>query len=145
MNNLRQRTKVAQGDLDTDVATTGELPSGGADQSGHRGSDRLLNRNGESVSEDVNHSVVDGLSDDQLWFLLRRFEKVWPHEGVAGATCCLLTNSQEIFIVRTVSQQKSDHLDLCLSPEAKFSSKKLRSQFERLYIGVVSQTPQHLR
>lgn len=62
------------------------------------------------------------------------------------STRCAIVNARtvrrltgkEIFILRAISESGDEDLDLRLSPEAKFSSNKLRSQLERLYLGVVS-------
>jgi hypothetical protein len=46
---------------------------------------------------------------------------------------------KEIFLLRRSADYGEDDLDLHLNSDAQFSANKLRTQLERLYMGVVSQ------
>lgn len=73
---IKRRTNATYGDDDrntsaADMTSDGQRPSGGSglSRSSH------LGQNDEPDAS--SRSLVGGLSDDQLWLLLRRFDKVW--------------------------------------------------------------------
>ncbi|KAK6083183.1 hypothetical protein SCUP234_04011 [Seiridium cupressi] len=68
--------------------------------------------------EDIPDTLIGGLDNEDLWILIRRFNK-------------------QIFHLRQATKPPIGGLDLNVAAEEKFSPNKLRSQFERLYMGLI--------
>lgn len=62
--------------------------------------------------------LVDGISNEEIWMLVRRLNKVAFH-------------------VKTTSRASSDGLDLGAAADQEFSPNKMRAQLERLYMGII--------
>ncbi|KAH6695704.1 hypothetical protein F5X68DRAFT_266984 [Plectosphaerella plurivora] len=62
--------------------------------------------------------LVGGLSNEDLWILVRRFDK-------------------QIFQVKSIPEAPLAELDLNIAEEEEFSPEKLRAQIERLYMTVI--------
>ncbi|KAK8097410.1 hypothetical protein PG984_016549 [Apiospora sp. TS-2023a] len=69
-------------------------------------------------AEDMRPSLTDGMSNEDYWVLVRRFDN-------------------QIFTLKETVKPLSSGLDFNLADDASFEPKKLRSQFERLYMGVL--------
>ncbi|KAK6863580.1 hypothetical protein PG995_000108 [Apiospora arundinis] len=69
-------------------------------------------------ADDMPRSLMEGMSNDDYWVLVRRFDN-------------------QIFTVKETVKPLKSGLDFNLSDEADFEPNKLRSQFERLYMGAL--------
>ncbi|KZT63651.1 hypothetical protein DAEQUDRAFT_733590 [Daedalea quercina L-15889] len=72
-------------------------------------------------NKDMGHlppTIINGLSNDDLFLLIRRFNKQIQH-------------------VKTIPEPPPGHLDLEISENEEFSPDKLRSHLERLYMNVI--------
>lgn len=68
----------------------------------------------------VPRPLVGGLRNDDLWTLIRRFDK-------------------QVFYVRSIDEQPLGELDMNIADDDEFSPEKLRAQIERLYMSVFVQ------
>ncbi|KAK7941541.1 uncharacterized protein PG986_013928, partial [Apiospora aurea] len=69
-------------------------------------------------AEDMPNSLMEGMSNDDYWVLVRRFDN-------------------QIFTLKETVKPLASGLDFNLAEGAAFEPNKLRSQFERLYMGVL--------
>ncbi|KFY33114.1 hypothetical protein V495_08421 [Pseudogymnoascus sp. VKM F-4514 (FW-929)] len=69
-------------------------------------------------SDSIPRPLIAGLPNDDLWVLLRRFNKQIQH-------------------VKTIPEPPMDNLDLNISPVEEFSPDKLRATIERLYMTII--------
>lgn len=135
LSSARRRSSAMNGANASNPMTATPALNGAA-QTEEDGASQYSNLVQSNETVDNTHSLGDSLSDDRLWLLLRRFDKVCNNQR-QNRTNRRLTE-KEIFMLRAVEESGNEDLDLRLSPEARFSSNKLRSQLERLYLGVVS-------
>ncbi|KAI8691953.1 hypothetical protein NCS56_00189400 [Fusarium sp. Ph1] len=68
----------------------------------------------------VPQPLVGGLKNDDLWTLIRRFDK-------------------QVFYVRSIEEPPLGELDMNIADDEEFSPEKLRAQIERLYMSVFVQ------
>lgn len=88
----------------------------GASQVDHAAAEvRDLGWNEES--QKVPQPVIGGLANEELWTLIRRFDK-------------------QVFYVKAVQDTPLANLDMNIADDEEFSPDKLRSQLERMYITV---------
>ena len=66
----------------------------------------------------VPNPLVGGLSNEDLWVLVRRFDK-------------------QLFQVKSIPEAPLGELDLNIAEEESFSPEKLRAQIERLYMTII--------
>jgi hypothetical protein len=82
--------------------------------------------------------AIDGVKNEDLWLLVRRFNKVRKFPSLIHKTTHYLTSiMQRVFHVKHTPELPEDELDLNIAPEQQFSPNKLRSALERLYMGIV--------
>lgn len=67
--------------------------------------------------KEVDH-LVEGISNEEIWMLVRRLNKM-------------------VFHIKHASRVSPDGLDLAVAPDMEFSPNKFRSQLERFYMGVI--------
>lgn len=73
---------------------------------------------GWDIDKDEVDLLIDGISNKEIWMLVRRLNKV-------------------VFSVKETSRASPDGLDLIASPEQDFSPNNMRAQLERLYMGML--------
>jgi hypothetical protein len=64
--------------------------------------------------------LVGGLKNDDVWTLIRRFDK-------------------QVFYVKSIKEPPLGMLDMNIADDEEFSPEKLRAQIERLYVSVLAQ------
>jgi hypothetical protein len=69
-------------------------------------------------ADDVPRPVVGGLRNEELWTLVRRFDK-------------------QVFHVKAIDERPLADLDMNIADDEEFSPEKLRAQLERLYMVVL--------
>lgn len=85
--------------------------------------------------------AIDGVKNEDLWLLVRKFNKVRRVMSVRSvATWQLTTMTQRVFHVKHTPDHPEDELDLNIASGQQFSPNKLRSALERLYMGIVGAT-----
>ena len=99
------------------AALDSHLGEKGAAQTDH-GDVEVRNLGWNGQVENVPAPLVGGLKNEDLWTLLRRFNK-------------------QIFHVKSIDEPPLANLDLNIADEEEFSPEKLRAQLERLYMVVV--------
>lgn len=100
--------------------------------------DEVVDLGWNEPKEAVSAPLVGGLSNEDLWVLVRRFNKVGFEEQ-----CCLLievdanNDYQQMYHVKAIPNPPPGGLDLNIADEEEFSPDKLRSNVERLYMTIV--------
>lgn len=97
------------------LATT-ELEEKGAAQQDH--DEEVVNLGWNEPKENIENPLVGGIDNEDLWLLVRRFNKQTYH-------------------FKEIERPVSGRLDLNVAEEEEFSPDKLRSNIERLYMTVV--------
>lgn len=80
--------------------------------------------------------LLNGLSNDDLYTLLRRFNKVCSFLAL-GCDSLTATCEKQLFHVKTIQTPPTGELDLETSEDEEYSPDKLRATLERLYMTVV--------
>lgn len=80
--------------------------------------------------------LMHGLSNDDIYALVRRFNKV--RHAFGPSEYPIIDSAQQIFNVRAIPPPPPGVLDLEISENEEFSPDKLRATLERLYMTVVS-------
>lgn len=94
----------------------------------------LPNAQWKQSSRVVEEGLTQGLSNEDLWMLIRRFDKVC---GLRALKNHLLTCEKQIYHVRAVQDTKAQSLDLNRVDNERFPPEKLRITIERFYTSVV--------
>lgn len=68
--------------------------------------------------DQIPNSLIKGIDNEQVWLLVRRLDMTTFH-------------------IKTLSHTRVGGLDLHVAPDQVFSPIKMRSEVERLYMGVV--------
>ncbi|EHA51139.1 hypothetical protein MGG_10048 [Pyricularia oryzae 70-15] len=89
----------------------------GAAQVGHS-QEQLVDLGWQSDPKEIPDNLIAGIDNEDLWTFVRRFDK-------------------QVFFLKETSDALVGGLDLYLADGAEFSANKLRSQFERLYMGMI--------
>ncbi|KAI6294310.1 hypothetical protein MCOR33_008555 [Pyricularia grisea] len=89
----------------------------GAAQVGHN-QEQLVDLGWQSDPKEIPDNLIAGIDNEDLWTFVRRFDK-------------------QVFFLKETSDALVGGLDLYLADGAEFSANKLRSQFERLYMGMI--------
>lgn len=80
--------------------------------------DHVVTDTGWDIAKDEVEILVDGISNEEIWMLIRRLNKF-------------------VFSVKHTSRVPLDGLDFTASPEQEFSPNKMRAELERLYMGII--------
>ncbi|KAF6812947.1 hypothetical protein CPLU01_14777 [Colletotrichum plurivorum] len=93
-----------------------------AEEKGHaeveHGEIEVKNLGWNTQADKVSQPMVGGLTNEELWILVRRFDK-------------------QIFHVKSITEPPLASLDLNIADEEEFSPDKLRAHVERLYMTVI--------
>lgn len=88
--------------------------------------------------EHIEERLVAHLSNEDLWMLIRRFDKVCPMPKTLHIYICLLTpDPKQVYNVKAVPDAPLQNLDLIRADDDEFSPDKLRATIERFYTSVV--------
>ncbi|TLS21385.1 uncharacterized protein PpBr36_10265 [Pyricularia pennisetigena] len=79
---------------------------------------QLLDLGWQGDPKEIPEHLIAGIDNEDLWTFVRRFDK-------------------QVFFLKETSDVPVGGLDLYLADGAEFSANKLRSQFERLYMGLI--------
>ncbi|KAK5718664.1 profilin, required for normal timing of actin polymerization in response to thermal stress [Elasticomyces elasticus] len=103
-----------------------------ADHGGHAQQDNdddIKDLGWNQRNEDIPKPLVGGLPNDELWILIRRFNKV-------NSRTARTSKMQQMYHVKEYPYPVPGNLDLNIADEEEFSPDKLRSNLERLYMTV---------
>jgi hypothetical protein len=84
--------------------------------------------------EDVAAPLVGGLDNDELWLLVRRFNRVRPRQDADERR--FTDSHQQIYHVKANPYPPPGGLDLNIADDEEFSPDKMRANVERLYMTV---------
>lgn len=85
--------------------------------------------------DELDEQIVSGISNEDLWMLIRRFNKVRRlHSSILVHR---LIQSQQIYYVKAVPHSPLQRLDLNRAEDEQFSPDKLRATLERFYTTIV--------
>lgn len=89
-------------------------------------------------SKNVKERIIPSIPNEDLWMLIRRFNKVIRH-GIAAFTIeyRLINLIQQMFSVRAIPDAPAHGLDLNRTDHEQFSPIRLRATLERFYIVIV--------
>ena len=113
------------------LATQNHAIQGAAQEAGK--DDNITNLGWQKNAKGVD-TLVGGLDNDELWMLIRRFNKVCKTSRLCAIR---LTRTQQTFHVKAIPQAPPGGLDLNIADEDEFSPIKLRANLERLYMTVI--------
>lgn len=94
----------------------------------------LPNTRWKPSSRVVEESLAQGLSNEDLWMLIRRFDKVCVLHRLRNL---ILTCEKQIYHVRAVQDTEAQSLDLNRVDNERFPPEKLRITLERFYTSVI--------
>ncbi|KAI9760589.1 MAG: hypothetical protein M4579_001558 [Chaenotheca gracillima] len=103
----------------------------GAAQQGHDAAE-VKDLGWHDDPEHVPAPVVGGLPNEELWVLIRRFDKAIRMESLANGR-----DAQQMYHVKAIKEAPMGGLDLNIADEEEFSPDKLRANLERLYMTVI--------
>lgn len=86
-------------------------------------------------NEKIASPLVGGLPNDELWVLIRRFNKVSKRCAALKVASCA-DNHQQMYHVKEYPYPVPGNLDLNIADEEEFSPDKLRANIERLYMTI---------
>lgn len=98
--------------------------------------DEVTDLGWNASAEDIQEPLIAGLSNEDLWMLIRRFDKVSskPHPVPSRVnTDC----AQQVYNVKAVPDAPLQNLDLTRFDDDEFSPDKLRATIERFYTTVI--------
>jgi hypothetical protein len=84
----------------------------------------------------IENPLVGGLNNDDLWILIRRFDKV-SSRGLFLGRQGLIDVVKQMYHLKEVPHPVPGGLDLNIADEEEFSPDKLRCNIERLYMTVI--------
>ncbi|KAJ5130468.1 uncharacterized protein N7515_006507 [Penicillium bovifimosum] len=122
-DDLRAEPELPEGPTDSHVLSQVEQDEKGLSQKA--GETREITDLGWNEPHDfIAKPLVAGISNDDLWMLIRRFDKVCPEPP-------------QVYRVKAVPDAPLQRLDLSRTDDDEFSPDKLRATLERFYITVI--------
>ena len=125
------------GPTDSHILSQVEQDDKGLSQKPHAGHTENTSDIGWGApSHDFEKRIVAGLSNEDLWMLISRFNKVCIHVD-ARSRSGIADPRKQTYCVKSVPESLAQSLDLNRAADEDFSPDKLRATIERFYTVVV--------
>lgn len=131
-----QKESIAPGDGPTfshSLATESQDHEGLAQKNHGTG---VLDLGWNEKKQDIAAPLVGGMDNEELWLLVRRFNKVCISSTIPKCYGTSTNSSQQIYDVKATKYPPPGGLDLNIADDEEFSPDKMRANIERLYMTV---------